>query len=465
MEMKNRWICSLRGTATLCLMVFLGACAKVVVEVGVPAPPCTPPYNITTNFGEDSSTEFLVQWHNDAAIPVQKIQITAEEDVDFQHAREIAVAGEPFSLSGEIGTISPRNIFRGRVDGLERNTKYRYRIGDLGAWSQVFHHETSGAGTEFSFTVVADPQSSSHANMSHVMRAANAFDDDNRFFLMAGDIVNEISKYPNEILSYTSAANEFNERTPVVATQGNHDTYWTTGDNVYKFGESTIFNTFITFPDNGCESDHNKSQSYYFYYNNVFFVVLNTMVTDAQHAVQAQWLRNILEHDRARKLSQYTIVLCHIGPFGNRYFEKWKEPVVRSTYGKIFSDYEVDIVFAGHDHTYARSNPIKIGTDSAIDAIDFNPTPNGTIYSIAGATGPKFYDATDERSAEYYPFRTTTMLEMEPGVFVNVQVTSEKLVVEAVRVAGTNTRREEVPQVTLDSYEVMAKRTLSNAAE
>lgn len=415
------------------------------------------PYYITNNFGEDSSSELLVQWHNDSAILTQKIQITLEGDAEFLNAREMVVTGEPFSLSGEKGNFALRNIFRARVGELQANTKYIYRVGEKGSWSQIFYHETSGGGADFSFTVVADPQSGDHVEMRHVMRAANAFDRNNKFFLMAGDVVDEISKRPDEIISYTLAANEFNVRTPVVATQGNHDTYWTTGNDVYKFGEGTIFNAFVNFPDNGCESNKDKCQSYYYYYNNVLFVVLNTMVTDAQHAVQAQWLKGVLEHNRENKLSRYSIVMCHIGPFGNRYFEKWKEPVVRRSYGKIFSDFDVDIVFYGHDHTYARSNLIKIGADSAIDAIDFDPTPNGTIYSIAGATGPKFYDATDERSAEYYPYRTTTKMEMEPGVFVNVKVTADKLVVDAVRVAGTNTLGEEVPQVLLDTYDVPAK--------
>ncbi|MBN2683898.1 MAG: metallophosphoesterase family protein [Pontiellaceae bacterium] len=446
--MKNR-LAHLLGGA-LCLTMFLGAFAAEAADV-------TAPYYITNNFGEDSSTELLVQWHNDAAIFTQKIQITMEGDDGFSDAREMVVVAEPFSLSGEKGTFALRNIFRARVEGLQANTKYIYRVGERGAWSQIFYHETSGGGADFSFTVVGDPQSGDHVDMRHVMRAANAFDSNNKFFLMTGDIVNEISKRPNEIISYTRAANEFNVKTPVVATQGNHDTYWTTGSDVYKFGESTIFNAFVNFPDNGCESNENDSQSYYYYYNNVLFVALNTMVTDAQHAFQAQWLKGLLEQNRKNKLSQYIIVMCHIGPFGNRYFEKWKEPVVRRSYGKIFSDFDVDIVFCGHDHTYARSNPIKIGDDSAINAIDFDPTPHGTIYSIAGATGPKFYDATDERSAEYYPFRTSTKLEMEPGVFVNVKVTAEKLVVEAIRVAGTNTQGEEVPQISLDAYEVPAK--------
>lgn len=443
--MGKQWGTSVPGVV-LAVVLFLVAAPLIAAPM---------PYALTNNFGQDSATELLVQWHNDAAVPSQLIQITRDDDPEFTRAREISVAGEAFSLSGQKGEFSPRNIFRATVQGLQKNTAYLYRVGEAGAWSPVFRHRTSGDTREFSFTVVADPQSGNHVDMSRTLRAAAAFAPDNRFFLMAGDITNEISKRPEEILSYTTTANEFNLRTPICATQGNHDTYWTTGDNVYRFGESTIFNAFVTFPGNGCDPDKNNSQSYYFQYNNLLVISLNTLVTDRQHAIQARWLKDVLEQDRAQRQSQYVLVLCHIGPFGNRYFEKWKEPLIRLSYGQIFSDYAVDLVFYGHDHTYARSNPIKIGESAGMDDIDFNPAPDGTIYSIVGATGPKFYDASDEEPARYFPVRTLSLKEMQPGVFVNVRVTAQKLLVQACRLAGTDPQAE--PPIILDTYEVPAK--------
>jgi len=426
------------------------------------------PYNITNNFGEDSSTEFLAQWHNDSDVDTQKLQIVTETG-DFVNAREITVTGVPFEGLPEaeppnnIGDYPLRNVFRAHVDNLSPNTRYKYRMGNAGAWSDTFYHLTSGGSfADFSFTVVTDPQNGEHSAMITTLTAANDFDADNRFFLMLGDIVNDTGKNPDEIVSYTEAANEFNINTPISATQGNHDTYRNVSTNdQYVFGEASVFNAFVTFPDNGWDTHEdkaNRSQAYYYYYNNVLIIMLNTMATSADagtaepnHNQQAAWLRQILQNDRDNGLSKYTIVATHVSPFGGRSSERWLQANVRAAYGPICSEFGVDIFFAGHDHVYGRSNPIKIQTgQTALSAMDFNETPGGTIYSIISATGPKFYeiDANDTWVPQYFPvtFSAGTSTT-QPGVFVNVKVTEEKLTVTAMRADGEE----------LDTYEVEAK--------
>jgi len=413
------------------------------------------PFAITNNFGQDSSTEFVAQWHHNSGVTTQKLQIVmASGSFGTYYAKEIPVTGESFETSGDIGTYALRNVFRAHVTDLSPNTRYKYRMGDTGAWSPVFYHLTSkGTFADFSFTVITDPQDGVHAGMTATLNAAKAFDEDNRFFLNCGDLTEQIGSSPDEIVSYTNAANIFNSSTPISATQGNHDTYDINGSSTYeiKTGESTIFNAFVVFPDNGCEADKTMSQSYYYYYNKVLIIMLNTLVTSAQHTVQVNWLKEILDNDRAQGLSKYTIVGTHIGPFGNHYYDDYWTNLTMSYYGKVFSDYEVDIVFHGHDHTYTRTNPIKIETGDTLETINFAPTPGGTIYSIAGSTGPKRYgEATSVPSAtidESFVKRTRTTAEIDPGVFVNIKVTGERLSVTAMRRDG----------IELDTYEVPAK--------
>ncbi|MCL2126675.1 MAG: metallophosphoesterase [Treponema sp.] len=409
------------------------------------------PYNITNNFGEDSSTEFLAQWHNDSSITTQSLQVVTAAG-SFADAVEIPAETEAFQTSGTIGNFPLRNIFRVHITGLSPATMYKYRMGTEGTWSKVFYYTTSGGpNTDFSFTVVSDPQNATHTEMISTLRKANDFDSDNRFFLLCGDLVEQIGQNPGEIVSYTNAANEFNTLTPIAATQGNHDTYPAAGGYDIIVGESTIFNGFVTFPANGCEPDPTRSQSYYFYYNNVLFIMLNTLVTGTQHPVQVNWLREILDNDRAKGLSKYTIVATHMGAFGNHYYEDYWIKLTRETYGRLFSDYGVDIVFSGHDHTYARTNPIKIGSDSTISVIDFEPTPGGTIYSIAASTGPKNYGSATGSTpylAASFKVMTTKGEDIMPGMFVNVKVTGEKLTVTAMR-------RDDYKW---DEYEVPAKR-------
>ncbi|MDR0301081.1 MAG: metallophosphoesterase [Treponema sp.] len=424
------------------------------------------PYFITNNYGENSASELLVQWQNASTVTTQTLQIVKATGSFTTPDVEKTATGKLFSHANEsplyIGTFEARNVFKAEAAGLAPNTLYKYRMGTEGAWSKPFYHQTSrGSAANFSFTVVADPQAAVHTNMERTLKAANTYDPDNRFFLMLGDIVNEIGKRPDEIVSYTNTANEFNIERPIIATQGNHDTYRTTPgtDNQYVFGEATVFNAFVTFPDNGWDTDANKanrSQSYYFYYNKVLVVVLNTMSTQSAtgtatpvHTAQATWLKNLLEADKAGNLSNYRIVVTHVSPFGGRTSERWLQPEVRAAYGKIFTDYKVDIVFGGHDHVYGRSNPITIGTSTGLSSLNFAGTAGGTVYSIAGATGPKFYTLDPDANRDaYFPYRLQLPDNNSEGFYVNVKVTSGKLTVTAIR-ADTG--------AVVDQYDVQIK--------
>jgi hypothetical protein len=126
---------------------------------------------------------------------------------------------------------------------------------------------------------------------------------------------------------------------------------------------------------------------------------------------------------------------------------------MRASYGKTATDFGVDIFFSGHDHMYTRSNRIIIGENTIYADMDFTDKPDGTIFSIASAVGPKFYDINPGADVEAnvrraYPTITLTQAEQRPGVFINVKVTVEKLTVTAMNVDGTQ----------IDQYEVPAKR-------
>jgi len=458
----------------LCLFGVMAGCGKsdsatppeLDFDVDLPAP-----YYITNNFLEDSSTGFVAQWHNSIDVATQKLQII-QDPGDFKDARTITVTGNKFEgTNKDIGDYAARNIFRAEVTGLTPNTKYKYRIGDKGNWSETYFHQTSSGGTDnFSFTVVSDPQAPKHDKMGVTLAAANAYDPDNRFFLMGGDIVDYIGEQPTEIVSYTEAASKINIRRPIAATQGNHDTYWAKGEdadtnyefnrNNYRFGESKVFNAFVTYPKNGrvkgADETNNTSDSYYFYYNKVLIVVLNTFATkgpatnastiqpvnDLTYSEEAKWLKDVFEKDKAGNLSRYKIVLTHISPLSGRNINRWPDSFVRAAFGPICAEYKVDIFFAGHCHVYARSNPMKLKA-GALDAQDFSSTPDGTVYSIVSATGPKFYKLDNDGetgTGQYFvkqvsDFVADPTFDM-PGIFVNVKVTGAALNVTAKRYDG-----------------------------
>ena len=412
------------------------------------------PMYITNNFGGDASSELVVQWQNEDGSTNQRIQITTEDDTDFTYAHNIDASYRKLDINtSSVGQYDKNGVYKVVVTDLEPNTKYIYRVGANDAWSQTYNHLTADTdSSEFSFTVTSDPQAASHTEFKATMRRANEYDPENRFAFMCGDLVDDMGKRPNEIKSYTEAASEFNKDRIIACTEGNHDTYLNvSGSNVYQFGEATMFNAFTTQPDNGfVKDDVTKGNSYYFRYNNVLFVTLNTLIADESYEPQADWLIDVLNENID---ADYIIATMHIGPFAGKDDREWKEPKVRQYFLPIFAEYKVDAVFYGHDHTYGRSNPLKFtGKETAneLKTIDTTPVEDGTIFSMVGATGPKFY-SLDHNLYQDNIFAVRG--EANPGSFVNVKVEEDQLTVNALKLPANN----QGDLISLDSYTIPKK--------
>lgn len=412
------------------------------------------PMFITNNFGGDASSELVVQWQNIDGSTNQRVQITTPDDTDFTYAHNVEAAYRKLDINtAVVGEYDKNGVYKAEISDLEPGTQYIYRVGANDAWSDTYYHLTAeGDRADFSFTVAADPQDDDHNDMINTFNAANEYDEDHRFFFLAGDLVDDIGKRPSEIKSYTEAASEFNKYKIVATTQGNHDTYENNqNDNVYKFGQATIFNAFTTFPNNGfVQNDVNKSNSYYFRYNNLLLVSLNTMVTDDAYAPQAEWLRNVLDEQND---AEFIVVTMHIGPFQNENDSEWKEPNVRKAFLGIISEYKVDAVFYGHDHCYGRTNPIALtGNETVNDlkTLDTTPIEDGTIFSMVGATGPKFYEpGTNSYQTNIFEVRE----DIRPGSFVNVKVKGEELEVNAFKLPTA----EDEEIIPVDTYTIPKK--------
>ena len=89
-------------------------------------------------------------------------------------------------------------------------------------------------------------------------------------------------------------------------------------------------------------------------------------------------------------------------------------------------------------------------TSDQLKTFDTTPNPDGTIYSMVGATGPKFYDiATKAYESNIWKVRE----KADPGTFINLHVTGDELEVKAFRLKGTSgTEVEEI-----DSYKIAKK--------
>jgi hypothetical protein len=164
---------------------------------------------------------------------------------------------------------------------------------------------------------------------------------------------------------------------------------------------------------------------YSFDYANAHFIMLNdTVVSDATLAGdEATWLRADLEAARAdpdvdwifanHHRPVYTCGSTH-SPAGD----------VRDAWQPLFDEFEVDIVFTGHNHMYHRSRPIRglSGGEGVLAAETAAHAPvitagaaSGTVYLLSGGAGAPLYDASTDCAftAAALAMRTYSVLEID----------------------------------------------------
>ena len=243
-----------------------------------------------------------------------------------------------------------------KLVGLSPDTRYFYRFISNGHVVESGHTfrtlASPGSAAPVSFAIIGDFGSSSGAEreIARLIDLANL-----PMVITLGDNVYPFGSQLAYDFHWLRPYQGVNAKAMVFPTWGNHD-------------EEISAKRIFTPPGNG---------SYYsFDAGDVHFTMLDS--NQKRSAVQKAWL----EADLATTQRKWKLVFMHNAPYscgtlaGNDLY-------VRSNWAPIFEKYKVDVVFAGHEHTYTRTKPID----------DFNvngaPGPDGlsTIYVVEGASG------------------------------------------------------------------------------
>jgi 3',5'-cyclic AMP phosphodiesterase CpdA len=128
----------------------------------------------------------------------------------------------------------------------------------------------------------------------------------------------------------------------------------------------------FTLPENGPLGL--EELAYHLDYQGVRLIVINS---NDRLAEQAAWLEPLL----AANPSRWTIVAFHHPVYSAGRDRDDKE--TREAFLALFDKYHVDLVLTGHDHSYARTKPVRGGAP-------VGPDERGTVYLVS-SSGPKFY--------------------------------------------------------------------------
>lgn len=341
------------------------------------------PYSITATYYDQLATKLGVSFHTEDETLAPEIRVAKTPDMS-----------NAVTVDCETVEWQQHFVSHGVIDNLDYDTQYYYRMGDAFAdvWSQVFSYKTRKNVAETSFLMIADTQQTllnkntpqTDANGDTIVvngqtqygipetdtarvlaDATNRFDYD--YVLHVGDLINysENMDYWREMLGDMQ---KYITSKPIVFTTGNHEDldYYAGGipDVLVK-----MFN--LSYPK---QSNVGRGLFYSLDIGCMHLVVLSTndtMIYDAKGQFeklnklsdeQIEWLKNDLRQANADPEKKWTVVSMHEGIIVPTYaslsslnnHQLWLRPQLMP----IFDEYDVDVVFNGHNHYLDSTFPL-----------------------------------------------------------------------------------------------------------
>lgn len=270
------------------------------------------------------------------------------------------------------GSNSAVNVNSITLSSLTPGTAYEYQIGGGEAWSEVATFKTvSSDNDKTRFFALGDIQDDDTTNIERVVSKLSETEFD--FGIQTGDAVDDATAYSH----WNDITNLFGvERfgsTDMIHVLGNHEY---AGD-----ANADAATNYFNLPTAA------KPGSYYsLTYGDVYLAVVNYTGTAPQLKEAMDWLAK----DAAQSNATWKVLLMHQPAYYTNNYGGNAE--IYNTVPDVCEAAGIDVVFSGHDHSAARTNPLLN------DEID---EENGVYYYICGSSGEKSYAITSQDKFDY----------------------------------------------------------------
>ena len=319
------------------------------------------PVGVTLTASKDGSCTETVTWLSGITSTTADAVVRYSTSEDMSNASTVKGTSniQTFATSKHASRINAVEI-----SGLEAGCTYYYQVGDGNDsnWSEVSSFKTVAAGSGTKFFVIGDTQMSGDPSvdaeaiglLNSIAGRVKGYD----FGIQTGDYVDNGGNYP----MWAEIQNEFGTAfsgIDMIHTLGNHE-YFGDAEGV---AANRLYNR-----------SGNERLYYSVEYGNMYIAVINygANLTEA-----LEWLKQ----DAAASDAAWKVLSIHQPAYytnvngGNARFNK-AVPAAADAAG-------IDVVFSGHDHSYARTERMTAGN------IDNN---SGTVYFICGDLGEKSRD-------------------------------------------------------------------------
>ena len=358
------------------------------------------PVYVRSVAAENGNTQQRITWMSNPVAANNKAFIKFATKADYDLKGEAAF--ETFegncvllAIDGNGNVLENFAVYVNQVllGGLKENTEYVYIVGDGTVWtSEVKTFNTSKHSGETSFVVLGDTQADNPVVFNNIGSAIKNSDINYSFILQTGDFVDSGSRYSlwSNILDVFS---QYISDIDFAAVFGNHE---------YE-GDADA--------SNAANIHYTPSDDYYSYtYGNVYVAVINCFTrTDMEEAIA--WIKQ----DAANSDAIWKVLSMHRPPYFTNV--SGGSDTVHEMIPSLVDEAGFDVVFSGHDHTYARTKPM---TGGVVDE-------NGAVYYIVGAAeeGGK-YDVTNNPE-----FNFEIVSEDFNAVYMSVTATDTNMTITA----------------------------------
>ena len=269
------------------------------------------------------------------------------------------------------GSYQAVNVNSVTLGGLVAGTTYEYQVAAGDNWPEATESFTAGtADASQKFFVLGDIQADDMTNITRIFEKLRA--DGYDFGIQTGDAVDAPTNFA-ELSGVVGLLNaEQLGSADVIHVLGNHEF---AGD-----GNADIAGSVFALPA------HSPGSYWSTTYGNVYVAVVNYSGSAGDMKTAMEWM----VQDAQASNATWKILTVHQPAYytnasgGNAPMTAYI-PAAAEEAG-------IDVVFSGHDHSFARTNPLKGGE---IDA------ENGVYYYICGSSGEKSYPVSSQNIFDY----------------------------------------------------------------
>jgi len=331
--------------------------------------------------------------------------------------------GQPSQL-----TVGDERSFRHHValDGLEPGTSYRYQVHDCaGRSSEVYEFTTAdGEVDRLHFLVLADMQDrgADYDAWLDVAEHAQTTHPDADLLLLPGDL--PCNDAPGHWWRFFERGRGLLARHPMIPVVGNHDT-----PTMANNPNTAHFEDIFALPSgSGDEATYRQD------HGNAAFLVLNSEQVDefTEGGEQYAWAEAQLDAIGAE--TRWVFVSLH-EPIYNAGVRFYQDQDDYRPISALF-DGRVDWVFAGHEHVYQRTLPLRFDGEHASAGEYGRGEDQGVGYVVVPTAGNTLFnsavhDSDDARGwLAYPPTKDGTAQVVNQLGYLSVRIDGDELCME-----------------------------------